>query len=63
MRDEVTDLAAVLLTLAWTMFMVPVFILLPTRLITAHVPGMMPKTGLWSLTFSLIVASPAVFIL
>ena len=61
MRDQGTDLAAVLLTLAGTMFMAPMVILL-TRLVTGDVPGMMVKTGLWSMAFSLIVASAGVFI-
>ena len=57
---ERTDLAAVLL--AGAMFMAPMVILLLTRLITGHVSGIMLKAGLWSMAFSMIVASAGVFI-
>ena len=62
MRDQETDLTAVLLTVAGTMFMVPVLILISTKLITGDVPGMMLKAGLWSMAFSVMIAAIGVFI-
>ena len=61
-RDQETDLTAVLLVLAGTMFMAPVGILMPTKLITGDVPGMMLKIALWSLAFSVMIAAIGVFI-
>ena len=42
--------------------MLPVVVLIPTKLILDDIPGMMLKTGLWSMAFSLMIASAAVFI-
>ena len=39
-------LTAALLTLAGAMFTIPVVILIPTKLITGDIPGMMLKAGL-----------------
>ena len=61
-RDQRTDLAEVLPILAGDMFMVPVVVLIPTRLILDDTPGMVLRAGLWSMAFSLITASVAVFI-
>ena len=61
-RGQDVDLTTALLILAGTMFMVPVIILIPTKLLTGDIPGMMLKTGLWSMAFSLTVAAIGVFI-
>jgi hypothetical protein len=61
-RDRETDLTAVLLKVAGTMFMVPMVILTPTKLITGDVPGMMLKAGLWSMAFSVMIAAIGEFI-
>ena len=60
-RDRETDLAEVLLVLAGAMFMVPMVILIPTKLITGDVPGMMLKADLWSMAFSVMIAAIGVF--
>ena len=62
MINQDVDLTAALLTLAGTMFMVPVVILIPAKLITGDIPGMMLKAGLWSMAFRLTVAATGAFI-
>ena len=62
MRDQGTDLTAVLLTPAGATFMVQVIVLTPTKLITGDVLGMILKACLWSMAFSLMVAAIGVFI-
>ena len=62
MRNQDVDLTAALLTLAGAMFMVPIVILTPTKLILGDVPGMMLKAALWSMAFSAAPASLSVFI-
>ena len=62
MRDRGGDLIAVLLTVAGAMFMIPVVVLTPTKLMIGDVPGMMFKAGLWSMAFSVMIAAIGVFI-
>ena len=57
MQSQRTDLTAVLLVLPGTMFTAPVVILMPTKPITGHSPGMMLKAGLWSMAFSVMIAA------
>ena len=62
MRNKDVDLTAALLTLAGAMFMVPVIVLTPTKLILGDIPAMMLKVGLWGMAFSAAPARPSVFI-
>ena len=60
-RNQNADLTAALLTLAGAMSTVPVIVLIPAKLITGDVPGLMFKADLWSMAHSLMVAAAGVF--